>query len=63
MIPMDREINTMINNILVDTKSLLDRKDKSTKEKLMGLWLDFGEKIDGWNEETEKILSTPWWIR
>lgn len=54
------EVNTSINNMVVDTISLLQRKDKSTNEKLLGIWMDFGEKLGKLNQETIEILKAEW---
>lgn len=54
------EVNVAINNMIVDTISLLQRRDKNTNEKLLGIWMDFGEKLDTLNKETVEILKAQW---
>jgi putative AlgH/UPF0301 family transcriptional regulator len=55
------ECSAMIKNIYHDTITLLQRHDKETTIKLVENAIEFNEKLDKLNEETEKILNDQTW--
>ena len=51
------EIETRLNNILVGTMMILQRKDPEQTKRLRELWVAWGIEIDRWNMETYKIMT------
>ena len=58
---VQKECNSIINNIVTDTYSILQRPDPLQKQLVKELGIEFNIKLGEVNSETQKILADKSW--